>query len=318
MAVAQQRSGREQALTGVGVALPTRKARSLWSDAWHRLLRNKAAVLGMMIIGFFFLCGITAPWLAPHDPIKTFPNFSQNAPVWVTGDDRFLLGNDMLGRDLLSRLIWGARISMIIGIIPVTINLLFGGTIGIVSGYSGGNLDNALMRLTDVVYAFPDLLLLLLVSATFHDTPFAYFGAGLPLLFITISIVSWAGMARLVRGQVLSVKEKEYIEAARCIGVPTPKLLWRHVVPNVLAPVLVAIAFGVPGAIFAEAGLSYLGLGVKPPTATWGSMIQDGFSSINTQPIMVIAPGVCIAVVLLAFTFLGDGLRDALDPRMKQ
>lgn len=318
MTIAQQQKSQRRSTALSPVEFSSKKPRSLWSDAWGRLVRNKMSVVGLVIIGLFMLVGIFADILAPHDPIKQWPNFSLNDPVWITGDDRFLLGNDVLGRCTLSRLIHGARISMFVGLVPVALNILIGGTIGMISGYAGGRTDNLLMRITDVVFAFPSLLLLLLFVATFRDTAFADMLGGLMLIFVALAIVGWEGIARLMRGQVLSAKEKEYVEAARCIGVPTRLIMFRHILPNVFAPLLVIIAFGVPGAILGEAALSFLGLGIKPPIPSWGSMVDEGTRLINSQPMMVLSPAICIAIVLIAFTFVGDGLRDALDPKMKQ
>jgi oligopeptide transport system permease protein len=198
------------------------------------------------------------------------------------------------------------------------IRLILGGIVGIISGYFGGRVDNILMRIADVFYAIPDILFAIIMSAAFRDTWFGQQMGGLLLLFSSLALFGWEGLARLVRGQVLSLKEKEFVEAARALGATPTRIMWRHIVPNTLAPVIVSLAFGIPSAIIGEAGLSFIGLGVRPPTASWGNMLQDGLSSIYSQPTLIAAPATCIAVILLSFTFLGDGLRDALDPRMKQ
>jgi oligopeptide transport system permease protein len=305
-----------------------RKQRSLWLDAFDRLRRNKAAMAGLfVIIGFGILAAI-APLLPQstagpfHDPINYFYEGRSGPPLkdpfWGTDyDPRFLLGTDQIGRDVFSRLIWSARISMVVGFIPVALYLLIGGTIGLVSGYFGGWIDNVLMRITDIVYAFPGLLFLIIIMATIRNTWIGDIMGGLFLIFIALAVVGWEGMARLVRGQVLSLREKEFVEAARCIGAGPLRIMTRHLMPNSLAPVIVAAAFAVPGAIFAEAGLSFLGIGIKPPTPSWGAMINEGFVVITGAPTTVLLPAVCIAIIMLSFTFLGDGLRDALDPRMK-
>jgi oligopeptide transport system permease protein len=295
----------------------TAKPRSLWSDAWRRLTRNRMAVAGMCIIIFFWLLALLAPVIAPYHYNAQNHEMVYRGPAWVTGDWRHPLGTDGVGRDELSRIIWGARVSMVISLIPVSIYLLVGGTIGMLAGYLGGRIDNLLMRLVDVVYAFPGLLFLIIISAAFRDSWLGRQMGGLLLMLLALGLVGWEGMARLVRGQVLSVKQKEYVEAARCIGVPTLRIMWRHIVPNILAPIIVSIAFSIPGAIFAEASLSFLGLGIRPPTASWGNMLQDGYAAIYSQPILIAAPALCVALVMLSFTFLGDGLRDALDPQMK-
>lgn len=305
-----------------------RKQRSLWLDAFDRLRRNKAAMAGLVVILFFAVLAIVAPILPQtgagpfHDPISYFYDGKSGPvlqnPIWAKDSDpRFILGTDQIGRDILSRLIWSARISMVVGFIPVLIYVFIGGTIGLVAGYYGGRVDTLLMRITDIVYAFPDLLLLIIIMATIRDTWIGEIMGGLFLIFLALAVVNWVGMARLVRGQVLSLREKEFVEAARCIGAGPRRIMLRHLLPNSLAPVIVSIAFSVPLAIFAEAGLSFLGIGIKPPTPSWGVMINEGFAVFAGTPTMVLLPALCIAIVMLSFTFLGDGLRDALDPRMK-
>ncbi len=305
-----------------------RKQRSLWLDAFDRLRRNKAAMTGLFVIIGFAVLAATAQWLPQaasgpfHDPINYFYDNKSGPilkdPFWGQDyDPRFLLGTDQIGRDILSRLIWSARISMVVGFIPVIGYFFLGGTVGLVAGYNGGWIDNLLMRITDIVYAFPDLLLLIIIMATIRNTWVGDIMGGLFLIFVAIALVNWVGTARLVRGQVLSLREKEFVEAARCIGAGPVRIMVRHLLPNSLAPVIVALAFAVPGAIFAEAGLSFLGIGIKPPTPSWGVMVNEGFSVFAGTPSMVLLPALCIAVIMLSFTFFGDGLRDALDPRMK-
>jgi oligopeptide transport system permease protein len=213
---------------------------------------------------------------------------------------------------------------MVIGFIPTAIILLLGTTIGLIAGYTGGRLDNVLMRLTDVIYAFPDLLFFIIVMVALRDTFIGQFMNGLVLLFAALAIVNWVGVARLIRGQVLSIKQKEYIEAARCIGVRDNRIMFRHILPNSLGPLIVSAAFQIPGLIITEAILGYLGIGLRPATdshsffiTSWGSLMLEGQSAINAQPFMLLAPALCVALIVLAFTFLGDGLRDALDPRMR-
>ena len=294
------------------------RPRTLWSDAWRRLIKNRLAVAGLCVIAFFWLVALLAPLVAPYD--YNFQNHQQTfqGPAWATGDWRYVLGTDGVGRDELSRLLWGARISMVVGLVPVCIYLVVGGTVGMIAGYFGGRTDDLLMRVVDIFYAFPSLLLIIIMSVAFRDTWLGKQMGGLLLMFVALAIVGWEGTARLVRGQVLSVKQKEYVEAARAIGVSNLRIVWRHITPNVLAPLIVSAAFGIPGAIFAEAGLSFIGLGIRPPTASWGNMLQDGFASIYSQAVLIAAPAVCVGLVLLAFTFLGDGLRDALDPHMNE
>jgi oligopeptide transport system permease protein len=307
------------------LTLIARKQRSLWRDAMWRLFRNRAAIVGMIVIVLFGLVAIFAPLLAPYDPIAFNGGLKNQLlePVWTKlfggqyTNPAFLLGTDELSRDILSRLIYGARVSMIVGVVPVTITFLVGATIGMLAGYAGGWLDNLLMRFTDIVYAFPDLLFVLIIVATLRDTALGNFWDGLLLIFVALAIISWVGLARLIRGQVLALKHREFIEAARCIGATHLRIMFRHLFPNVLAPVIVSLAFAIPGYMLTEATLSFLGIGVRPPTSTWGSMINDGFVVFSTTPWPVLLPALCISAILLAFTFVGDGLRDALDPRSK-
>jgi len=239
-----------------------------------------------------------------------------------TGSPTNFLGTDAIGHDLYSQLIYGSRVSLIVGFIPQVLILLIGVTIGLVAGFAGGRTDNLLMRFTDIIYAFPDTLFVITIATAFRETWLGQAFNGLLLIFISFSIITWTGMARLVRGQVLSIKEKEFIEAARATGVTTPKILFRHILPNSLAPIIVAVTFGIPGAIIGEAVLTFIGVGMRPsvdpsnqfPTS-WGSMLLDGYSNINSTPYMLLFPVICVGLLTMAFTFLGDGLRDALDPR---
>jgi oligopeptide transport system permease protein len=204
----------------------------------------------------------------------------------------------------------GARISLSIGLLVPFIYLVIGGTIGLVAGYNGGWIDNLLMRFTDVMYAFPDLLFILVIVAVL--------GPSLLSIFVALGVVAWVDLARLVRGQVLSIREKEYIEGARATGSGPLKIVLKHVAPNALGPVIVTLTFSIPRAIFAEAVLSYLGVGIPPPTPSWGVMVQDGYQAIFAAPSQVMVPALAIAITMLSFTFIGDGLRDALDPRMRR
>jgi len=297
-------------------------------------MRNKMAVAGVLIIAFFAVLAIAAPLVtsvtSPNTKPPGDPNYQSRArpekgsggvdlpPFWdPESKPGYILGTDNLGRDILSRVIYGARVSMTVGFIPTIIIVVFGMVIGLLAGFRGGGIDNLLMRVTDVTYAFPDILFVLIMVGALRDTPVAGFLGGLPLIFAALAIVSWVGVARLVRGQVLSLREKEFIEAARAIGTPNSRIMFTHLMPNSLAPVLVVATFAVPGFILTEAFLSFIGIGVKPPTPTWGGLINDGYSSINSSPHEVWVPAVCIGLLTLSFVFLGDGLRDALDPRMK-
>jgi ABC-type dipeptide/oligopeptide/nickel transport system permease subunit len=299
-----------------------RKQRSLWGDAVYRLFRNKAAVGGLIVIVAAFLTAAFSGFIAPYNPIEipTTNLASQMEPLWTGSkytDSRYLLGTDFLGRDILSRLMYASRISMIVGFIPTSIVFIIGITVGLLAGYFGGWLDQVLMRFTDVIYAFPDFLFLLIIVASFRASPFGKLLDGLALIFVAIAIVGWVGVARLTRGQVLSLKEREFVEAARSVGATPARLMTKHLFPNALAPLIVTAAFAVPSAILGEATLSFLGVGIIPPTPSWGGMILEGFPFFSSNPWAVLLPAICISVVMLAFTFVGDGLRDALDPRMK-
>jgi oligopeptide transport system permease protein len=300
-----------------------RKQRSLWRDAVWRLSRNRAALAGLAVILFAALVAILAPWISPYDPYAQNTPKGLMEPIWTQAfgskytDPGYILGSDQLGRDILTRLMWAARVSMVVGIVPVMIVLAIGMTVGMLAGYVGGWLDNFLMRMTDVVYAFPDLLFVIIIVAMLRNTALGAANDGLLIIFVGIAVVSWVGLARLVRGQVLQLKHREFIEAARAIGAGPRRIMLKHLLPNVLAPIIVFVAFAIPGAMLTEAVLSFIGIGIRPPTATWGVMINEGFVVFSTTPWAVLLPALCISIVLLAFTFVGDGLRDALDPRMK-
>jgi ABC-type dipeptide/oligopeptide/nickel transport system permease subunit len=307
------------------------KSRSLMSESMQRLFRNKAAVVGMFVIAIFASVAIFAPFIAPHDPLQFNSGKDFLPPAWVaraqngkSGDPEFLLGTDTLGRDVLSRVIYGARVSMVVGLVPTAIILVVGTVVGMLAGFAGGRTDNYLMRITDVIYAFPDLLFFIIVMIALRDTPLGNAANGLFLLFIALAVVNWVGVARLMRGQALSLKNKEFVEASRSIGVKDSRIMSKHILPNSLGPLIVSAAFWIPGLIITEAILGYLGLGLRPATDThqffvtsWGSLLLEGQTAINAQPWMLLAPAICIALIVMAFNFLGDGLRDALDPRMR-
>lgn len=296
------------------------KPRGLWSDAWRRLRRNKAATAGIIYIVAICLVAIFAPLIAPYNPNYASSSAQPNTPpIWSAGhDSHYILGTDELARDELSRLIYGARVSLAVGLVPIVIITIVGVLIGVTAAWAGGWVDNVLMRLVDAFYAFPAFLFFIVLATVLRDTAFGRLLGGLVMLFTAFAIVGWTDMSRLVRGQVLAVKEHDYIEAARAMGAPTSRIILRYVLPNSLAPVIVAIAFGVPSYILAEASLSFLGLGVQAAVPSWGSMVFDSFPAILGQPEFVIMPSLLIAFIMLAFTFLGDGVRDALDPQSMQ
>jgi oligopeptide transport system permease protein len=320
------------AIAREGREFVARAPRSLWSDARRRLLRNKASVAGLIFIGILVIVALIAPLLTNHNAIEIFPGQSYRQAAWIhtnnpasTGTWEFPLGTDSVGRDVWSRLVFGTRTSLIVGFIPTAIIIIVGTLVGLISGFRGGWLDALLMRFADIVYSFPAFLFFIIVMAALKDTAFGKFWNGFLVLFMALSLVGWVSEARLVRGQVLSLKEKEFVEAARALGVRTPRILLRHILPNSLGPIIISAAFLVPSFIIAEAVLSYLGIGLPPavdPQAlfpvSWGNMILDGKSAVSSQPWLLIAPAIAIALITLAFTFIGDGLRDALDPREAQ
>ena len=308
-----------------------RAPRSLWSNAWRQFRRNKLAIAGLTYLTFLAFVAVLAPVIAPHNPVQSdLRNAGKyRQAAWIetenpktTGDWSYPLGTDGNGRDVFSRLVYGTRISLVVGFIPMAVIMVIGIPIGLVAGYLGGPLDNFLMRLTDIVYAFPALLFFIIMQISFGDTSIGRLLNGLVLLFVTLSIINWTGVARLVRGDTLALKEKEYVEAARASGASAWRQISRHILPNALGSIIVAGAFIVPGAIIAEAVLTYLGIGLRPdvdlnapfPTS-WGQMIQAGQTAYRNQAWLLIAPSVAVALITLSFTFVGDGLRDALDPR---
>ena len=277
---------------------------SLWRDAWRRLLRNKLAVAGGSVVILLCLVAIFADWIAPYSYTK--PNFGR----LNEGPSReFPLGTDQLGRDMLSRMIYGARVSMLVGLGAQVIVVAIGVPFGLVAGYLGGRVDLFLTRFIDVMYAFPRLLFVILIMSML--------GAGLTNIFIAIGLTGWVGIARQTRAQVLSIKEKEFVEGARALGSGLFRVMIRHVLPSALTPIVVAVSFGIPEAIFTEAALSFIGVGINPPTPSWGQMVGENQQYLRSYWHLCVFPSIAIAITMLAFTFFGDGVRDALDPKMK-
>lgn len=277
---------------------------SLLRDVANAYRKNTTAMIGLVVVFLLVLCAIAAPLLFPYDPYAidlANKTIAPSAAHW--------LGTDELGRDLLTRLAYGARISLVIGIVPAVIAQLVGAVVGIASGYYGGRVDYVLMRLADVVLAFPSLLLALAIMYTL--------GGSLMNLFIALSLVGWASTARVVRSLALSLKHKEFVEAARSIGVKDITIMLRHILPNCVPTMIVLLTLSIPNYILQEAGLSFLGMGAQPPTPSWGLIATKGKEYLFSAPWIGIAPGVFILVTVLAFNFLGDGIRDALDPTMK-
>jgi ABC-type dipeptide/oligopeptide/nickel transport system permease subunit len=302
------------------------KPRGLWFDAWIRLRGNSAAVAGLIFIGAIMLIAILAPVIAPYPPDQVdFLAITQ--PPSCT----HLLGTDSLGQDVLSRLMYGARVSLTVGIAAQVVILLIGVPVGLISAYYGGWIDLVVQRLVDILYAFPSLLFVIVVM-TYVQANLGASGStmskllggindasgGLLGVFIALGVVFWLTVSRLVRGEVLTLKRREFVEAAHCLGASDAAIMRRHILPNCLAPIIVSITFGIPSAIMIEAGLSFLGLGVEPPTPSWGLMIAEGVKNIRSYPYLLVSPGVVLSLTLLAFNFLGDGLRDAFDPWMKR
>lgn len=319
-----------------------RKGDSLWGEAFRRLLRNKAAVVGGSIILVIVLVSILAPIIAVKSFEVQVPADNNKVPGWVPAifttmkpyakySGQYPLGADDLGRDLFSRIVYGSRISLTVAFIGPFVSLIIGVIFGSIAGYLGGRVDNWMMRVVDVLYAFPQILFIILLMAFFRSTlakpaP-GTFGAtisqldaasgGVLFIFMGLGLTAWETMARLSRGQVLSQREKEYIEAARTIGAGDLRIMFRHILPNILGPLIVAESLAIPGYISLEAFLSFIGLGVNPPTPSWGSMISDGSRILRTYPNQAVFPALALAITMFAFNFLGDGLRDALDPRLK-
>ena len=269
---------------------------------WTRFARDRWARVGLAIVALLAVAAIAAPWLAPADPLRGSLSASLHEPSRA-----FPFGADVQGRDVLSRVLYGARLSLAVGLGSQTVALALGVTLGLVAGYYGRWADGVIMRAADVTLAFPSLLLLIAIAAALKPS--------LPAVFIVIGVVGWAGMARLVRGQVLVVRGLEYVQAARALGAPDRRVLARHVLPNVVAPVIVAATLGIGGAIMAEAALSFIGLGAQPPTPSWGAMVAEGRDLLRVAPWVSLVPGIAIGLAVLGLNLLGDGLRDALEVR---
>jgi peptide/nickel transport system permease protein len=277
---------------------------SPWARAWRRFRRHKMAMVGIIFLAVLILIALAAPIVAGKDPTKMDPRQSMQPP---TADH--LLGTDVAGRDIWARLVFGARVSLAVGLVAVSISMTISLVLGTLSGYYGGTVDMAIMRLTDMMMVFPGLILVIAVVSVLGPSIFN--------VMIVLGILGWTGTTRLLRGQILSVRELDYVLAARAVGVPNARIMMAHVLPNAIAPLLVAATFGIAGAILTEAGLSYLGLGVLPPAASWGSMLNaaNSITVLERNWWVWIPPGVAVLLTVMAINFIGDGLRDALDPR---
>ncbi|KRE36517.1 peptide ABC transporter permease [Paenibacillus sp. Soil724D2] len=272
-------------------------------QVWSRFIRHKLALTGLIVTVLLILVALLAPLLAPNDPKEVTGIFSAapSAKHW--------LGTDQVGRDVVSRLIYATRISLIVGFVTVALYVTFGTLIGIVSAYFGGWLDMAVMRITDMFMAFPFLMVILVIISVL--------GSNMTTIILVLALFSWPGVARLVRGSVLAIKQLDYVKAGVALGLSTPRILFQHIFPNAIGPIIVNATFGIASAIMSEAGLSFLGMGVQPPTASWGNMLTDAQSLtvLTDQPWLWVPPGAMILITVLAINFVGDGLRDALDSR---
>lgn len=276
-----------------------------WRRVLRRFLRYRPALFGSAIVALLIVAALAAPWVAGQDPY--FQNYDA---LKQPPSESHWLGTDALGRDVWARLIFATRVSLSVGLVAVTIYTLIGTVLGAIAGYYGGQVDSIIMRLTDVVMCFPTLIIIITVVALI--------GPSLINIMTVIGLISWPSIARLVRAQFLSLREQEFALAARCVGVPNTRIIWRHLLPNCVGPITVAATFGIASAILTEASLSFLGLGVPPPEPSWGQMLTDAqkLSVLADMPWLWVPPGVMIALTVLCVNFVGDGLRDAFDPRM--
>ena len=294
------------------IAAQELKGRSLWLDARARLLRNRAAVASMIVLALIAGMAVLAPLLSPYAYDEINYDIIACAPGWWPVDagciaPGHIFGTDSVGRDIFVRTLYGARVSLAVGLVATLVSLFIGVLYGAVAGYLGGRIDAAMMRVVDVLYSLPFIFFVIILMVIF-DRNFV-------LLFVAIGAVEWLTMARIVRGQTLSIKQKEFIEAARAAGVSPLGVILRHVVPNVVGPVMVYVTLTVPGVILTESFLSFLGMGIQEPLTSWGVLISDGADQMETAPWMLLFPALFMAVTLFCFNFVGDGLRDALDPK---
>jgi len=279
--------------------------RGMYGEAWKRLRRHRFAMLSAYFLLFLSFVAIAAPYLTK------FTYFDQNAnDALQFPNSTYWFGTDSLGRDLYSRLLYGARISLAVGVFTALFSLVIGTIYGAISGYIGGKVDSFMMRIADILNAMPSLLLTILLMIVVGRGPLG--------IFLALGITGWVGEARLVRGQVLQVKEMLYVEAARSLGLGSARILFQHIVPNIMGPVIVSLTFGIPQNIMAESFLSFVGLGLEPPFASWGTLANEGWRAYRTYPHLILFPGIVLFITILTFNFLGDGLRDALDPQTQR
>jgi oligopeptide transport system permease protein len=328
----------------------TTKGRSPGQDAWREFKRNKVGVAGLIFIIAVTLMALFAPLLSPYDFAYQNNINSRSKPMtgyvvltsqlenchWAGtplewGCTIFFTGSDALGRDLWSRTVYGTRISLSISLAAALVSLVIGSIYGTISGYAGGRTDNVMMRVVDFLYAVPLLPIIILMQVYFkalarQGVTEGFSGkiiqinqnmGGMLFLFIAIGALNWIGMSRMARGQVLSYKSKEFVEAARAVGASSTRIIFRHLMPNIVGPLVIAETLAIPGYIFLEAILSFIGLGVNPPTPSWGQMISEGYQGLRSNPHLVLVPGLALTLLTLAFNFMGDGLRDAFDPKLR-
>jgi len=285
-------------------AAPPRRA-SLWRDAWRRLRRNRMALVGLVVFVVLALACLAGPPLSPYDYAATDLARGARPP-----SPQHWFGTDALGRDVLTRVLHGGRVSLAVGFLATAVSMLIGVLYGAVSAYAGGRVDALMMRIVDVLYALPFTVFVILLMVAF--------GQDIRLLFVAIGAVQWLTMARIVRGQVMGLRRREFVEAAVCLGLSPARILLRHIIPNALGPVAVYATLTVPAVMLLEAMLSFLGLGVQPPMSSWGLMIQEGAEKMEAYPWLLIFPALCFSLTLFSLNFVGDGLRDALDPRSSE
>jgi ABC-type dipeptide/oligopeptide/nickel transport system permease subunit len=330
--------------------LPTDKPRSPWDSAWREFRRNRLAVIGGFVVIGTILIALLAPLITPYHFADQNTRNNRAYPMdgYVISESQasrchwrdtffewgctvFVAGSDALGRDLYSRMIYGTRVSLSVAIVASGVSLIAGIIIGTISGFFGGTIDNMIMRVVDFLYAIPLLPIIILMQVYFQalarqGVTEGFAGTlikanqnmgGLLFLFVAIGMLNWIGMARLARGQILTYKNKEFVEAAEAVGASQTRIIFKHLLPNIFGPLLIAESLAIPGYIFTEAILSFIGLGVNPPIPSWGSMINDGYQGIRSAAHLVLVPGVALTALTLAFNFVGDGLRDAFDPRMR-
>lgn len=284
--------------------------RTTWQEVRQRFVKDKFAVIGLFVIAALVIVAVFAPWIAPHDPTTQFDEGLTMKGMPIGSSAKFLLGTDTLGRDLLSRLIYGARVSLVIGVLANGLALILGVIFGLTAGYFRGWVETLIMRATDVMMAFPIYLFAVALVAVLKPS--------LWILVVVIGIVYWTPMTRVIHGEVLSIREKEFVDAAKLTGCSNLRILYRHILPHLVAPIIVYTSLGIATTVLFEATLSYIGLGVQPPTPSWGQMISDGQSYYLSAPHLVLYPGLAIMLTVLAFNLVGDGLRDAFDPQQRR